>query len=113
MTYFVCLQATSRDVTLALFAGHTSFAAGACSSIETYLLSEVVGQELAVQQLSDAICDHMLKEQPQKPLVLSVHGPPGVGKSLSHRLLAQALYDASDDTECPGLHCPGYKVSTR
>ena len=90
--------------------GHGTFAPSACSVIEPYLLSEVVGQELALHQMSDAICDHLLQEQPQKPLVLSVHGPPGVGKSLSHRLLAQALYDTADDTECPGQHCPGYKV---
>lgn len=79
--------------------------------IETHLQSEVVGQDLAIHQMSDAICDHLLKTQPQKPLVLSVHGPPGVGKSLSHWLLAQAMYDAPGDaSECPGPHCPGYKV---
>ena len=91
-----------------MFVDHTSFAPGACRATERSLLSEVIGQELAVQQLSDAVCEHMLKEQAQKPLVLSVHGPPGVGKSLSHRLLAQALYD----TDCPGQDCPGYKVSS-
>lgn len=95
-------------------AGHASFAPGACSIIESYLQSEVVGQELAIHQMSDAICDHLLKMHPEKPLVLSVHGPPGVGKSLSHRLLAQALYDVpGDEVDCPGPHCPGYKVSLR
>lgn len=92
--------------------GHAYFAPGACSSLERFLQSEVVGQQLAIHQMSDAICDHLLKTQPEKPLVLSVHGPPGVGKSLSHRLLAQAMYDApGDDMVCPGPHCPGYKVA--
>ena len=92
-------------------AGHVSFAPGACSVIETHLQSEVVGQDLAIHQMSDAICDHLLKMHPEKPLVLTVHGPPGVGKSLSHRLLAQALYDVpGDDADCPGPHCKGYKV---
>lgn len=95
-------------------AGHASFAPGACSVIETHLQSEVVGQQLAIHQMSDAICDHLLKSHPEKPLVLSVHGPPGVGKSLSHRLLAQALYDVpGGDADCPGPHCQGYKVSLR
>ena len=95
-------------------AGHASFAPGSCSVIETHLKSEVVGQELAIHQMSDAICDHLLKTHPEKPLVLSVHGPPGVGKSLTHRLLAQALYDVpGDEAECPGSHCQGYKVSLR
>lgn len=36
----------------------------------------------------------------------------GVGKTMSHALLAQALYvDAPDsDVQCPGPQCPGYKV---
>lgn len=96
-----------------LATGHVSFTPGACGAIEPYLKSEVVGQELAIHQMSDAICDHLLKEQPQKPLVLSVHGPPAVGKSLSHRLLAQAMYDTApgDELDCPGPQCPAYKVS--
>ncbi|DBA91747.1 hypothetical protein WJX77_012496 [Trebouxia sp. C0004] len=102
--------AVAAAVSWLMLPRHDSFAPGACAVIEPYLLTEVVGQELAIHQTSDAICDHLLKEQPQKPLVLSVHGPPGIGKSLSHRLLAQALYATSDDIGCPGSLCPGYKV---
>lgn len=111
------LVATSAAVAAAvswlMLPRHDLFAPGACTVIEPYLLTEVVGQELAIQQTSDAICDHLLKKQPQKPLVLSVHGPPGIGKSLSHRLLAQALYATSDNIGCPGSLCPGYRVSSR
>ncbi|KAL3137739.1 hypothetical protein ABBQ38_005003 [Trebouxia sp. C0009 RCD-2024] len=103
--------AVTAAVSWMILSRQASFAPGACSSLERFLQSEIVGQQLAIHQMSDAICDHLLKAQPEKPLVLSVHGPPGVGKSLSHRLLAQAMYDApGDDLECPGAHCPGYKV---
>ena len=85
---------------------------GVCERLEPYLASQMVGQELALQQLADAVCDHVGSANPAKPLVLSAHGPPGVGKSLAHLLMARALYnpDAGAHTQCPGMDCPGYKV---
>ena len=72
----------------------------------------MVGQGLALKQLCDAVCDHVSNENPIKPLVISVHGPPGVGKSMVHQLAARALYNAEPegDIQCPGIDCPGYKV---
>ncbi len=92
---------------------------GVCERLEPYLASQLVGQELALRQLADAVCDHTTagsREQAAghtKPLVLSVHGPPGVGKSLAHLLLARALYnpDPAANLQCPGPDCPGYKVT--
>jgi ATP-dependent Lon protease len=74
-----------------------------------------LAQELAVTQLTDAVCDHVknvrtqpataaarepealaavcAKPSPRKPLVLSLHGPPGVGKTYFHKLLAEAVYN--------------------
>ena len=88
---------------------------GVCERLEPYLASQLVGQELALRQLADAVCDHAAGKQTpaQKPLVLSVHGPPGVGKSLAHLLLARALYNpdpAAAGLQCPGPDCPGYRV---
>eukprot|EP00241_Pyramimonas_parkeae_P006772 CAMPEP_0114226676 /NCGR_PEP_ID=MMETSP0058-20121206/1364_1 /TAXON_ID=36894 /ORGANISM="Pyramimonas parkeae, CCMP726" /LENGTH=323 /DNA_ID=CAMNT_0001337427 /DNA_START=271 /DNA_END=1242 /DNA_ORIENTATION=- len=61
--------------------------------------------------MRDAICDHLTEERPEHPLVLSLHGPPGVGKSLYHRMLAESLYNLSDSTKaCPGPGCPSYYV---
>lgn len=93
-------------------AGPQAFAPGSCERLEPYLEFQVVGQGLALRQLCDAICDHVSNANPNKPLVLSVHGPPGVGKSMVHQLAAKALYNAepSADTQCPGIDCPGYKV---
>ena len=95
------------------YAGTHDFAQGACERLEPYVSSELVGQDLAVHQACDAICDHLATEEPQKPLVLSAHGPPGVGKSMMHLLLARSLYSKqpSDQLKCPGRHCLGYKAS--
>ncbi len=69
-------------------------------------------QELAIRQLTDAVCHHLATPRPGKPLIVSAHGPPGVGKTLTHQLLARALYNArpSDALQCPGKDCKGYKA---
>jgi DNA polymerase III delta prime subunit len=89
-----------------------NFAPGACERLDPYLSSKIVGQELALRQISDAVCDHLAQVEPQRPLVLSLHGPPGVGKSMFHLLAARALYNRKVHPElrCPGLDCAGYKV---
>lgn len=90
-----------------------NFVPGACERFEPFLRSRLVGQELALKQTSDAICDHLAKENPIKPLVMSFHGPPGVGKSLFHRLAARVLYIKNPEKmarQCPGRDCAGYKV---
>lgn len=68
---------------------------------------------MALRQISDAICDHLAQPEPARPLVLSLHGPPGVGKSMFHLLAAHALYNRQPERpglRCPGLDCAGYKV---
>lgn len=85
---------------------------GACERLEGYLLDNIVGQDLALRQLTDAVCDHLAQPFPVRPLIVSAHGPPGVGKTLTHRLLARALYNKkpTSNLECPGRDCPPYKV---
>ena len=73
-----------------------AFCPDACDGMRSYVPNELVGQGFALQQLTDAVCDHMAEDSPARPLVLSLHGPPGVGKTLFHRLLAQAVYNATD-----------------
>ncbi|EFJ49257.1 hypothetical protein VOLCADRAFT_89984 [Volvox carteri f. nagariensis] len=48
----------------------------------------------------------------RKPLFISVHGPPGTGKTFTHTLLAKALYnrDLATAKSCPGEGCAGAKV---
>lgn len=71
-----------------------------------------MGQDLALGQLTEVICQHLAQKNPKKPLVISVHGPPGVGKTYTHLWLARSLYNKqpSADLHCPGMHCKGYKV---
>eukprot|EP00878_Enallax_costatus_P027083 GHUV01029127.1.p1 GENE.GHUV01029127.1~~GHUV01029127.1.p1 ORF type:complete len:315 (+),score=79.44 GHUV01029127.1:352-1296(+) len=92
--------------------GTVKFVDNACANIESVLPREVIGQELALGQLTDVICHHLAQKNPKKPLVISVHGPPGVGKTYTHWWLARSLYNKhpSADLECPGMHCRGYKV---
>lgn len=95
-----------------LFSGSDSFVSRPCGEFETLLTSQLVGQDLALQQFSDAVCDHLAKEGQFRPLVVSFHGPPGVGKSLLHLLAARALYNdkVTAALQCPGRDCSGYKV---
>lgn len=91
-------------------------------------------QELALTQLRDVVCDHVanvrpacalptpvltsltLQPRPRKPLVVSLNGPPGVGKTFYHKLLAESLYNmtglAGRAPSCDpgGQDCPGYRV---
>ena len=79
----------------------------ACTRLRSHLEKNLHGQNVAVDLLSDAICDHLETPNPTKPLVLAVHGPPGVGKSYFHRLAAQAVYGAgvrSEDESEGGMH---------
>lgn len=101
----------------------------ACSNVAEFLPAHIVGQDLAVRQLVDAVCEHVQAAQRapgsassdgggavgrpgRRPLVISVHGPPGVGKTYTHTLLARALYnrEPAKATACPGEHCLGAKV---
>ncbi|CAD7700658.1 unnamed protein product [Ostreobium quekettii] len=123
---------------LYLTAGNQHFSRDGCDRLDTVLNSRVVGQELAIDQFVEAVCEHLRKENRgavgNKPLVVSVHGPPGVGKTLTHTLAARALYGlegaarstevvgpdgfwsgwgiprVQSSLECPGRGCAGYKV---
>eukprot|EP00898_Chlorokybus_atmophyticus_P004557 jgi/Chlat1/5101/Chrsp33S05115 len=105
--------------------GHrpTVYVPGACDRLEPHLRHHIVGQDDAVSLLADAVCNHLGQLHPKKPLVLSVHGPPGVGKSFFHQLLAEVLYNVTNvedcppeledqcwRNKCPGSHCPSYKI---
>ena len=70
--------------------GPSEFAPGACARVDAHVRATLVGQDLALRQLADAVCDHVANPNPSKPLVLSAHGPPGVGKTLAHGLVAAA-----------------------
>jgi len=93
----------------------------ACALVTDGLAVNVLHQTHATSSIAAAVCDHLSSRvgsasaQPldllhASPLVLSLHGPPGVGKSLAHRVLALGLWgvQAEDIGRCPGAACPGY-----
>ena len=71
-------------------------ASTACHRVRAHLAAHLHGQETAANLLADAVCDHVENPRPSKPLVASLHGSPGIGKSYFHQLLAQGLYNATD-----------------
>lgn len=102
--------AASASLLLSLVGGPAHFSPHACASVSAALPYAVVGQPAALSAIADAVCDHLAEnagaaikgknnkrgEGSKKPLVLSAHGPPGVGKSAAHAVLAAALYSPSD-----------------
>jgi Torsin len=96
-------------VYMAVVTGTASFVPNACQNAEHLLRSNVEGQDVAIDQLLAAVCSHVSNKASKGPLVISAHGPPGVGKTWTHQLLARALY-SNDGSECPGGQCSGYKV---
>lgn len=91
-----------------------------CRRARRSTAEELMGQPTGVELVLDALCDHIETphERLRKPLVMSMHGSPGTGKSTFHRILARAAYNATTSSRgedaggyaCPGRGCPGYKV---
>ena len=61
--------------------------------------SQVYGQHIATQTVFNAISSHWSNDDPSKALVLSFHGPPGVGKTHLSNLIVKNMY-------CSGLKSP-------
>ncbi|XP_078060810.1 torsin-4A [Mustelus asterias] len=59
------------------------------AGLEKTLKREVFGQTVAIDTLLDLLRDYLATHIHNKPLVLSLNGPVGVGKSLVGRLLAK------------------------
>lgn len=129
-----------------LLQGRIQFHESACSRFDPFMNRYLVGQESSLRVVTDALCDfldpHVVRmdghSRQGRPLVLSIHGPPGVGKTYFHQLAAHVLYgvhtldDDDDDSNttthkvgargisrvfaqrhgvtCPGHSCPGYHV---
>ena len=108
--------AASASLLLSLVGGPAHFSPNACASVSAALPYAIVGQPAALAATADAVCDHLAENAAavhsggknkngnsngggggsKKPLVLSAHGPPGVGKSAAHAVLAAALYSPAD-----------------
>ncbi|KAG2496489.1 hypothetical protein HYH03_005314 [Edaphochlamys debaryana] len=90
-----------------------------CAALLPHLQGSVVQQCQAIVPMFEAVCGHLrsvARGTAQKPLVMSLHGPPGVGKTFSALLIPQALfYDSPEDgaKKCKGRGCRGALFLTR
>ncbi|RVE66029.1 hypothetical protein OJAV_G00122530 [Oryzias javanicus] len=62
------------------------------TGLKTDLENKLFGQHLASRIILRAVNEFMSNDNPEKPLVLSLHGPPGTGKNFVSKLIAQNLY---------------------
>ncbi|XP_072344238.1 torsin-4A isoform X1 [Scyliorhinus torazame] len=67
------------------------------AGLEKTLKREVFGQAVAIDGLMDLLKDYLATHIHNKPLVLSLNGPVGVGKSLVGRLLAKHFRSVLSD----------------
>ncbi|XP_078282129.1 torsin-4A-like [Rhinoraja longicauda] len=67
------------------------------AGLEKTLKREVFGQAVAIDSVMDLLNDYLATHSHNKPLVLSVNGPIGVGKSLVGRLLAKHFRSVLSD----------------
>ena len=59
----------------------------ASSRLRAAFASRLFGQDLAVSHLISQIDEHIQNEAPSKPLVLSLHGHTGTGKSFATKII--------------------------
>lgn len=67
-------------------------ASEAASFLQMLLKDRLFGQHLVRDGLVREIYLHLDKPNPDEPLIISLHGSPGSGKSFTATLVAQALY---------------------
>ncbi|CAH2316952.1 torsin-4A [Pelobates cultripes] len=65
--------------------------------LEKTLKRDVFGQQTAVAKIMDHLKDYLATHYHNKPLVVSLNGPSGVGKSLMGRLLAKHFRSVMDN----------------
>ncbi|CAK6963648.1 torsin-1A-like [Scomber scombrus] len=69
------------------------------AGLQADLESKLFGQHIALNIILKAVNGFMSKENPEKPLVLSLHGPTGTGKSFVSSLIADNIYKEGIDSK--------------
>jgi len=72
----------------------TTSTAPDAEALAAILLSEVIGQDLAIRELALSVARHAGKRFPRRPLTVMLLGSTGVGKSLAAEVTARALSNA-------------------
>jgi pantothenate kinase-related protein Tda10 len=65
------------------------FRHNACEQLKKAFAARIAGQDIPLDRVRSSICSHLEAEHHQRPLVLHLSGPPGVGKSLTAQVAAQ------------------------
>ncbi|VDD91729.1 unnamed protein product [Enterobius vermicularis] len=60
--------------------------------LEYLIHSQLYGQHLAKKVILKAISSHWLNRNPNKALVISLHGTPGTGKTYTSQMIAQSMF---------------------
>jgi len=63
-----------------------------------YLKQKVIGQDLALSQLSKVTVRHCARKKPARPAVLFAVGPSGVGKTRTAEYLCAAIVNQNEDS---------------
>jgi DNA polymerase III delta prime subunit len=96
----VGLPASSRDSWASAFATIGAFLPNqgrryrpdACNQLKAAYDARIAGQSEQLGQIANTICRHVRSNHRHRPLVILLTGPPGVGKSWTSRVTAQALF---------------------
>ncbi|BFZ24380.1 hypothetical protein BsWGS_27418 [Bradybaena similaris] len=72
------------------------------TGLEHDLASKLHGQHLVQKTVLRHLRSHLQSDSPQKALVLSFHGPTGVGKNFVSRIIADNIY--KDGVKSPFVH---------
>ncbi|MEQ2160432.1 hypothetical protein GOODEAATRI_033641, partial [Goodea atripinnis] len=70
----------------------TTIAVGIAAGLKTDLESKLFGQHIASRIILKAVSGFMYNDNPRKPLVLSLHGWTGTGKTFVSKLIADSIY---------------------
>ena len=63
------------------------------------LENRLFGQHIAADVILNTVAGFMSNNNPQKPLVLSLHGRIGTGKNFAARLIAENIYSQGMDSK--------------
>lgn len=69
------------------------------SEFEKDLKKSLYGQHIALEAILKAVTWFMRDPDPPKPLVLSLHGPTGVGKTHVTKIIARNIYEMGEKSK--------------
>ncbi|CAH1272664.1 TOR1A [Branchiostoma lanceolatum] len=72
--------------------------------LESIITRRLHGQPLVLKLVTESLRDHLGSHAPSKALLLSFHGPPGVGKNYISGMIAEAMFEGGLESPYDKLH---------